>query len=191
MNYEQANKVKGLAAPVNEVLKGLDVECPECKGTGKAKVWIENQTKNPALDGKCPECIGEKKVKYFWQPKVGEFYLDYSILLGETFPELVGFKSNVIYWTAHQDDKGETGELSRESLKGIIPIIEWEEIERVLEKAGYWFEEPIRREYGSEGTKCHCVIKKRGYIKPLGIAWGDTRIEAVMKAVIELGKELK
>ncbi len=73
----------------------------------------------------------------------------------------------------------------------VTRIIPWQEVEKVLEKAGYWFEEPIRREYGSEGTKCHCVVKKRGYIKPLGIAWGDTRQDAVRKAVLSLVENLK
>ena len=72
-------------------------------------------------------------------------------------------------------------------LPNCIPLLHWEKIEEILEGMGYIFQEPIRRCYGSEGFKCHCVISLKG--RQAGWGWGKTRQEAVMRAVIELGKE--
>ena len=69
-----------------------------------------------------------------------------------------------------------------------IAILGWERIEKILEKAGYYFEEPIKRVYGSEGSKYHCVIKKMGNPKPVGIGWGEDRQESVMLAVERWGR---
>ena len=75
----------------------------------------------------------------------------------------------------------------------VIRILPWEEVEGILEGMGYIFEEPIRRCYGSEGYKCHCVIKKKDSFPKqlLGFGWGETRREAVREAVLKLKEELK
>ena len=173
MNHKQALKAsKCNPARVMKVLEELtEKKCPKCNGRGKFK---------PVFPGEsgygCGHCRSTGKVHYSHTPQVGEW--------------CVWRKGIVMIEKVYDDDSFRTNNQIAKT-KDSIPILEWEEIERVLEKAGYWLEEPIRREYGSEGTKCHCVIKKRGYIKPLGIAWGDTRKKAVDLAVIELGKELK
>jgi len=61
-----------------------------------------------------------------------------------------------------------------------IPILHWEEIERVLESVGYNILIGYRTE---QGYFCQIVGGKRAD------AWGKSRQEAVMKAVIKLGED--
>jgi len=160
MNYEQANSVKELAAPVNKVLEGLDVKCPACKGRTHRKVkegiW------------ECLICKGESKVKYRGQPKVGEWCIRGIKTLGLISDVRGGQWLSIPHYEheLHKDN--------------VTPILEWEEIERVLEKAGYslWESYSSRRRYTAG-------------INDKEATFGDSRQEAVMKAVIELAKEIK
>ncbi len=182
MNSKQANAVKELAAPVNKVLEELEWDCPECEGYGHRIVHREDFR---IIHGDwkprpCSTCNGTGKIKYSWTPQVGEWC--YNERMGSP-PELI---SEV---DLSRDTSIRVGQYIWTNPVFRTPILEWKTIEEILEKAGYYFEEPIKRVYGSEGSKCHCVIKKLGNPKPVGVAWADSRIRAVYEAIKELGKE--
>lgn len=166
-----------LAPATVEALERLGQrECPECKGqkyrsTGLA--FFGSRT--------CYDCLGTGKVGgWEWEPKRGEF-----AQIGMGMIVLVDrdglFENKFV----------ETSDMGLIEIDRLTPILHWETIEEILEKAGYYFEEPIKRVYGSEGSKYHCVIKKLGNPKPLGMAWGKSRQLAVKGAVIELRKEME
>lgn len=175
MNYEQANAVKKLAPTNYKVLKGLDIECPVCRGIDIRNKVIESCS-----------CGDTGKAKWKWQPQVGEWCivegkvrLIHSVCVDD---DLIV----VSYFDYPRYDEEETA-----GRNYCTPILSWETIGKVLEQAGYYFEEPIRREYGSEGVKYHCIIKRKGNPKPVGCAWGDSYQEVVMLSVIELGQAPK
>ena len=175
MNHEQVNAVKGLAAPVNKVLEGLEVECGECNSDGFRQLYPSGYG-GRGLE--CRKCNGKKRVKYSWTPQVGEW-----MMWGSNELELI-CQHNL-------------GEIKNSKHKAeIVPILPWEEIERVLKKAGY----KIKLYHTTKGNPVHspemakpvwgCHIIKGKYAIILVISTEDIRQEAVMKAVRELGKEL-
>ncbi len=143
MNYEQANAVKELAAPVNKVLEGLG--------------WK-------------------------WQPKRFELYFDRRTNLIYSFLQEDKTSSRHLWgtcgWTPEKLPKEE-----------IIPILGWEVIEEVLEKAGYWL--VTNRPYWKDKPGVQCLLYRRNESDYFICNWGKSRQEAVYRAVIELGKEIK
>ena len=189
MNYEQADKVKGLAAPVNKVLEGLEWECPVCKGRGGKD--YEGKIPWPCLGPKCISCNASGKVKHKWQPKVGEWcIIDGSISL------IIGFLDDGRLEVRRA--KNTDPVYIRREHKALTPILPWEEIERVLEEAGYrlW----VDRDWINQKYYCKIAFRDKKLWEE-GKQWnwdilverreGKSRQEAVMKAVIELGKKLK
>jgi len=161
MNYKQANAVKHLAPGVMKVLKRLE--------------WIEY----------LKEQKGGIAHHYSWTPQVGEWCIEKG-------------KCHLIVDVRENKHPGEiwinTSDIYATTLIKIdelTPILPWETIENVLEKAGYYFTR------GWEGIECENVlyIQKEGdYQEKLQIEIdfrGCSRQEAVMKAVLELGKESK
>ena len=177
MTYEQANNVKELASPVIKVLERLKVECPECKGIGS--ISVPQIYTNP-VQGFCPACKGKGKIKWKWQPK----WLDLVIYNNEIWE--VGYydgEDSRIYI------RNNIGEQDRILPSEAIPILEWEEIEVVLQKAGYNLD--------IKGILGHIVCKifdaHKIFVPPLVYAEQVkiTRTRAVYDAVLELGEELK
>ena len=161
MNYEQANSVKELASPVNKVLEGLKVNVARdvipCVGSlyaGRSLVGLDKKT---------------HKISYTWTPQVGEWC---TYLIGD-LGLIHKVQGEQWVWLS---DYGY--ELHKDS---VTPILEWEEIERVLEKAGFRIDISAVSE---------CIIIGDGS-KYLANTEANSRQEAVMKAVIELGKESK
>ncbi len=136
MNDEQADKVKGLAAPVNKVLEGLKVKCPECKGKGLIFPYMDYS--------RCKNCKGKKKIKYKWQPKVGEWCID-------------GRKdhSQKLFLIK---DLGDINFITSSPIRR-TPILPWEECFEILVKAGF----SAQIEY-TTGHKSFCTIKRPGLI---------------------------
>jgi len=170
MNYEQANSVKELA-PVNyEILKELDVECYRCAGTGI----------------KCYVCGGEKKIKWQWQPKVGEFLLTPTGIWLFTHKREKEFGID-FFWM--RNEKGEGSYLTKWGMQNIAtPILDWETIKEVLEKAGYRVDvDEVSR---SKDYKYECVIIGEKS-KLLADVYAESYQKAVMLATIELGREIK
>ena len=184
MNYEQANAVKELAAPVNKALEGLKVECPTCKGFGYS---IYGGKIEDGAKATCPDCNGNCTIPYTYQPQVGEWCIHKEggalQLISDTKQESNGS------WLI-KEESGQP-QLYGVLAQSVTPILGWEEIERVLEKAGYFIE--VRKEYQVKSNiKIWCRIwSKTGYAYAAPLFFGESRQEAVYRAVIELGKELK
>ena len=169
MNYEQTTSIKELAAPVNKVLEGLTV-----KGINP----LTGDTLN---------------ILWKWQPQPGEWCIrktddnlglliddNVNIHSGEERWGIRIFKFKIDVWE------------KKERLPFLyVPILDWEVIEGILEKAGIgfnWF-------YPASGVEIEmwyvednpnqdpCVIYK--------LKGNESRQEAVMKAVIKLGKEIE
>ncbi len=172
MNYEQANAVKELATLVDKVLEELYIICPECGGTGKATVWIENQAKIAVLNGKCPNCNGKKKVKYSWNPQIGEWCVS---------------KNNYLDLAVNVQSDGQRIKTSMSEdwklVSEFIPILEWEECFEILVKAGF----SAQIEY-TTGHKSFCTIKRPGLVCA---DFGDSPTEAIYQTILRLGKELR
>ena len=165
MNYKEANSVRDLAALVCEVLEKLDVECDECKGLGEIdyESWV----------GHCEKCNRIGKVKYIWTPQEGEWFA-YGFTSVGLITNVRGNQWLTLHNSEHEYHKDNGN-----------PIPKWEEIERILKKAGY---KTMDKTMDKTDDGYSYYIDWKG-----NRAWAmeDTRPKAVMKAVIKLGKELK
>ena len=166
MNYEQVLEAqKHNPAGVMKVLEGLEWECPECMiNIGPASSWVE-----------CPTCNGKKKVSYSWTPQRGEFA---QIVMGL----IVLVDRDGLF----EDKWVETSRMGLIEYEKLTPILDWQVIEEILEKAGYWWNSMWSETLGGQKRygfqlQGKCVLN----------IIAKSRIEAVYKAVIELGKELK
>ena len=125
---------------------------------------------------KCPTCKGTGKIPYSHTPQVGEWviyedkvYLIYQV--GEEYAPSV--KANKI------SIADLNGYLST-SKEFLSPILEWEEIERVVKQAGYRIDI-------CPGYECTII---GGGSKCLAKTLAKDRLTVVYKAVIALGKEI-
>ena len=182
MNYKQALIGKPHAAGVMKVLEGLEWECSRCKGKGRLDALGFSF---PKLELRCDRCNGKTTVKYTWTPQVGEWVLC--------------LKSNKVHLVSRIFPKYRScigvDHIKILQLDAITPILGWEEIVRLVEKATkYSFEViiPSKR----TGRKAQCLIFKpwvRRGIKLNGVIVderADSTQVAVMKAVRWL-KEVK
>ncbi len=188
MTHELALIGKPHASEVLKVLEGLEVECEKCKGNGTIlggkSVWSKEYIESSLKVKVCPKCNGRCIFKYTWTPRVGEWCIhdDYVELISAEDVE----NHNSIHlshvWTKVTD---------------CTPILEWEVIEEILEKAGYYMSEPKRDEItndwivGFSKFKAQRVKKEFRYYKDGYVGHGNSRQLAVMKAVERLGKEMK
>jgi len=176
MTYEEANSVKELAADNYEVLKNLDIKCIKCDGSG----YIDKGLHFP----KCKNCNGTGKIKWKWKVKMGGWCIGKNyktktpLLITETTDKTGWLQVNCQYW-------------KDELPSNFIPILHWEEIEKILEKAGYRVDinraNPI--ESYKKSYKYECVIIG-GSSRFLADVYAESCQKAVMLAVIELGDEI-
>ena len=177
MTHKEALIGKPHAPGVMKVLEGLEWVCSHYQGKGYVVT-------GPAIMDQytCSLCE-EGKIPYSWTPQVGEWvvyegkvYLIYQV--GEEYAPSV--KANKI------SIADLNGYLST-SKEFLTLILEWQEIERVLEKAGY-----IVRVRDNEGFGEDCKYNCGIYKDKSGIgASAKSRQLAVYEAVLALGKELK
>lgn len=185
MNQTEAESVKDLARPVVEVL-GMITErkCSECKGRGTYIDVLPNHPKDSYWNRPiyCPKCNGTGKEQWKWEPKVGEWFLDdtENVCLIYCFDNY--HQSTQIYYVKNEAQNRYVVFQG----KFTIPILHWEEIERVLEEVAY---RPVVQAKWVGGD-CYCYILKDENLVGKVID-ANTRQEAVMKAVIALGKEMK
>jgi len=213
MNQQQAEDVKDLAKPVVEVLPRIrERECPECEDRREA---YPEYAKGPYLD--CSTCSGTGKVKWKWEPKPSDIF-EYTWKDVQSVPQPIKRKSvepladfqwieykellvipmKFDVWT-DEDEKymafGEGGNYQTRRhyrLSKCIPILHWEEIERVLEGVGYIV----------HVDKQHCSItrpRRLGMGTHEYVSWqrlnkiritSKSRQQAVMRAVIKLGEQI-
>lgn len=167
MTQELAESVKDLAKPTVEALGVItERECPECC---------------PDLPHyQCKICSGTGKMAWKWKPKVREWF--YWVHYREIKPELV-----------QDSEMCSTLSASMEHGTSAIPILPWEEIERVLEGVGYYLQmnKPLDVYIKKGEMKVGCSIYQIGRDDFIRFAQAKSRQEAVMKAVIKLGENLK
>lgn len=158
MNYEEANAVKDLAKPLIKVLEKVGkTKCEHCAGTGLL----------------CYKCGGTGKVKWKWQPKVGERCI---------------YKNKILLITSFRKEvlEGEVlfGNISTIIAKESIPILHWEEIERIIKKAGFRIDICVCR----DGYECMIIA---GGSKKMANVFANSHQEAVMLGVMKLGEKMK
>ncbi len=182
MNYEQANKVKHLAPNVNKVLERLEVECPVCNGTTREtkrkgrEVWTDP----------CYNCMtaGTGKSSYSWTPQVGEWCSTNRYIKPDLCCLIVGIR---------KDEVRLHNRSFRFKYKNVTPILSWETIEGILKQNKYViiFEGEYECEIwrAKQEGKLGLYLTNDDILQVIGE--GKSRQKAVMKAVIELGKEKK
>lgn len=180
MNYEEAKQAQPLAQPVVKVLERLEVECPSCKGKGWKDVIMPDGRKSCA-NRECNVCNSLRKIPYTHTPQVGEWciYNEQPWLIIRVISNQITKGKDVVVIRTQGEDFFTTMEY-------ITPILDWEVIEGILEKAGYECNTtkspfPKCRVYkmGIRATSDYLFTKQ-----------ANSRQLAVMKAVIELGKEI-
>lgn len=171
MNYKQALEAQHLAAPVMRVLEGLDVQCPDCQPHNEDSWRICT----------CVFCKSTGKISYFWQPQVGEWVVEKN-------------KCYLVVDTRQNKHPGEiwinTPDIYATTLAKIdelTPILHWETIEEILEKAGYAIEF-VKSD--TSQWRAH-ILSDFNHRDILSAHYCKSRLPAVYEAVIELGKELK
>ncbi len=190
MNYKQALEAsKNNPAPVMKVLERLGWECPACAGTaiGVKRVEVEGKERHKWIDKGCPKCKNGK-IPYSYTPQVGEWCI------------WDGFKDISLIYEVREAKwlklPGCGHELPKEN---VTPILEWQEIERILEEAGYWLEvkKPLKKYIHKGWMKVSASIYEdigknaAGNGKYIAYATAKSCKEAVDLAVIELGKEMR
>lgn len=166
MTYEQANAVKDLAPGVMKVLEGLEVEeCKRCEGKG----YMDGQCINYNY---CKVCRGTGKVPYTWTPQVGEWCIYKNKILLITHFRKEVLEAEIVF-----------GNISTIIAKDSILIPGWEEIERVLQKAGY-----IVDIWNTRSGNYSCDIDDGNDENEMYKGVGKFFQKAMMLAVLELGE---
>ena len=177
MNYKQALEASECNPEgVNAVLERLEVgKCLECGGVGNVTMGPVNLTN---FTTGCNICNGIGKLHYSWTPQVGEWVID---------PE-----NNIACIGSNKDL--ENLRLAMAVNPYFVSILDWQTIEEILEKAGYWMEviKPLGKyiKAGTMAVSCS-IYEDEGRAGCVAFVKAKTCQEAVMKAVIELGKEMK
>lgn len=190
MTVKEAESVKDLAKGTVEAIKVImgtvKRECPKCKGSGRNDRYYTDQSGSP--NGlRCRNCngTGTDKIsqRWKWEPKVGEW----CIVSGKV--HLITYVAGNYFEYAIGNNYGIC---ARKDWKNVIPILHWEEIERVLEAIEYYM-------IVSHQLECPTGVKHGYYCTLWHKSWSDdkeidyigkSRQEAVMRSVIALAKEL-
>ena len=182
MNYEQAKLAQPHAAEVLKVLEGLEWNCKVCNviemGTHLAS--------SRGITSGCFHCRGKGKISYTWTPQVGDNVLiknSVSILVETDYMEDYPYRTS----TEETFNKWDIEEHS------VTPILDWQIVEEVLEKAGYWLDisKPLEIYLEMGYMKVCCKIKKASDDKCIVSGNANSRLIAVYKAIEGLGKVMK
>ena len=179
MNYEEAKQAQPFASDVMKVLEGLEWECKICKHISPEGDMDDYSRKFMVASSGlsvCRKCGGKGKVKWSWTPQVGEWcILDFNNKVGL----ITGTKKNIKFYQPEGERATRLEYLPKDFIEHSTPILEWETIEGIFRKTKYSM---------YVYADC-CSIEEDD--SPLVEAHGKSRLVAVYKAVIELGKEQK
>jgi len=181
MTQKTALEVKDLAFPCFNAIKTIagERECGECDGTG----LIHRDHTRPH----CVYCNGTGKVGYIWKPQESQ-----TILCRKEIHTISLVGKHFLYYLIPDQPLPRPTAIKPENC---IPILDWEEIEKILEEVGYllrlrgtpsgWI--PVQKWY------CDVIILHRdaAQVRELNsLAVAKSRQQAVMLAVIALAKEM-
>lgn len=167
-------EVINLALPCFNAIKTIagKRECPKCWGKGHLNRRIAIKD--------CNVCNGTGKVGYVWEPVLGD-----KVVIGEYMGVLVETDhmedSPYRCWDGHIEKTFNKWDIE-ESIA--IPILDWEEIEKILMEMDYSLDL-----HGRFNCQIHPPGKINAWSK--GGVLGKSRQEAVMKAVIALKKGVR
>ncbi len=176
MNYKQAKLAQPHAPGVIKVLEGLEWVCKICKHISPEGDMDDYSRKFMVASSGlsvCRRCGGKGKVHYTWDPQVGEW------CVWEDEVRLIENVSQGNVWCVYNELAVSTWEEANK----VTPILECEEIERVLERAGY------KLYLTNMDGSFKCRIYKGD--EELVLEQRKTRLISVYEAVKKLGKEIK
>ena len=193
MNQELAETVKHLAKSCHEAMQVIGgKKCPKCEGKGYSK-WVGHAHKRHQIT--CTVCNGMGRIKYAWEPQVGEcILLDDEIHLLFPTRDGLGFDAGISCGRSTDYCEEKCYQDFTDSIKAkCTPILPWEEIMRIMEKAGYRMSNLIRDVVTDHWVVNFQKLEWQGPVLARDVCVGTGQLlqEAVMLAVIELGKELK
>jgi hypothetical protein len=167
-----SKEAQELAPKVYEAIKkitGKERECPKCKGSAFAC----------KLDEGC-DGTGKVKGKWEWEPEVGEWYIWEGIanVICQVW-DSYGLPSPNISIDNMKND------IRQVTTKRLIPLLHWERIRKILKQFDYSFSITS----GASGGEI-TVYKTIGTNKLYEKYHNNDLQCAVMRAVIELGKEV-
>lgn len=179
MTQKEAESVKNLAKPTVEALEVVtERECDYCNGAGwRNEAIIESGSPPTITPAKptCSNCNGTGKLLWKWEPKVGGWCLlnDERVANEELF--LISDDDDLVY-VCSLAPQGK-----------VIPILHWEEIERVLEGVGYKL--GMNKFTDKQGITTYGAwfFAEECWSQAID---GKSRQRAVMRVVIELGKQI-
>jgi len=173
-----------LAKPCHEAIKTLaerqEKECPTCAGRGKESVIGDYAMRQTSQE--CKRCNGTGKVKgkWEWEPKMGEWCrfdnISHLIKGVSNNPQIIDLHPGYRQCDQTKYDP---------PASDVTPLLPWERIEKILEEMGYWLK---TERLPFNGCRAMTGNLPKHYQVERWIN-GRTRQEAVMRAVIELGKE--
>jgi len=148
-------------------------ECPECSSCGLYRL---NKHGKMVDELECFTCSGTGKIGWKWEPKPGEWCVlwDKAVLIYRTYDD------KVIVNLGQPEHRA----------KNVIPILHWEEIERVLEGVGYYLKLNHYDQENGSAFVARFDREKTNEFLPEHEVPCKSRQEVVMRAVIKLGEEL-
>ena len=181
MQFSKEELAKSCYEAIKKIARNVERRCPKCEGVGKVIRYAPQEVVSQVV---CSTCNGTGKVKgkWKWEPEKWE---------------LVIYKGEVDVITGHSKSPIHIHLSSVPGIctKELIPLLHWERIEQILEGMGYYMSLPTKGErsdlwvVGFSSFNFKGTNKEFRYYKNTYVGRGQTRQEAVQRAVIELGKE--
>jgi len=179
MTQKQALAVKDLVKSTIDAIQTIAKvveKCPECDGTGVLPKVDPKKPKDIVITcWSCEICNGTGRVRWKWEPKARKY-----CLWGQAVLLITGVNDYRLSVSGVEI-------IEEVNVNQVTPILEWQEIKRILEGMGCIVKVRDQKDFGKE-CRYNCGI----YTDELGMGMSaPTRQRAMMLSVIEFGKELK
>jgi len=126
-----------------------------------------------------------KGKKWEWKPEIGDFFLfgkEMGIVVDKYKVNPYTFKGMCV------EPKEKRGAVNILYIEDITPIPHWEKLEKIMEGLGYVMD--LGFTYIAAGKYWYCNLRNINNGKIVGV-YGETRQEAVMRAIIRLSEEIE